>query len=285
MNSGAPPETTHGPASSKRAWILGGAFDTWWEIALALRQWGIEAKPVGPDADISALAEQAELEGGVFVVDLLEKPDRGIGIIKSCQSISLAVPIISVSADPSVELAQRLRDLGVFCLAVHPLDPAKMRNVLEDAFRHIEHMRAAALSGKRKILIIDDDPDYRKSVQALLENEGYEVICATTGAEGLEMAVSHEPDLIILDVMMENLWAGYEVNQTLKFRSGYESVRKAPIVMVSSIEAHPAERFARSEDASKVCPDVYLTKPLDVARFLTTVRSLLAMTPSVKVRS
>jgi CheY-like chemotaxis protein len=264
----------------RRAWIVGGALDRWWEIMLALQQWGIEVKPLGSDADLTALAVQAGGDGGVIVVDLLDNIDRGIAAITACLSPSVPVPIIAVLAAPAAELAQRLRNLGVFRLALHPLDPAKMRDVLEEAFRHAEQMRARGEGGK-KILVIDDDPDYSSSVQTLLQSEGFAVCCAATGSKGLDMAVSEKPDLIVLDVMMENMWAGYEVNQTLKFRSGYESVRRIPVIMVSSVQEDPAERFARSEDPSKVCPDVYMTKPLDIAKFLETVRSLLSA-PSTK---
>ncbi|MGD0949016.1 MAG: response regulator [Candidatus Binatia bacterium] len=247
---------------------------------LALQQWGIEAKPLGSDADLTALAAQAGGDGGVIVVDLLDNIDRGIAAITACLSPSLPVTIIAVLAAPSAEVAQRLRNLGVFRLALHPLDPTKMRDVLEEAFRHAEQMRARGEGGK-KILVIDDDPDYSSSVQTLLQSEGFAVCSAATGSKGLDMAVSEKPDLIVLDVMMENMWAGYEVNQTLKFRSGYESVRRIPVIMVSSVQEDPAERFARSEDPSKVCPDVYMTKPLNIAKFLETVRSLLSA-PSTK---
>jgi CheY-like chemotaxis protein len=265
--------------AARRAWIVGGALDQWWEIMLALRQWGIEAKPLGSDADLTELAVQAGRDGGVIVVDLLDNIDRGIAAITSYLSSS-SVPIIAVLAAPSAELAQRLRNLGVFRLALHPLDPGKMRDVLEEAFRHAGQMRARGEAGK-KVLIIDDDPDYCSSVQALLQSEGFAVCCAATGSKGLDMAVSEKPDLIVLDVMMENMWAGYEVNQTLKFRSGFESVRRIPVIMVSSVQEAPAERFARSEDPSKVSPDVYMTKPLNIPKFLETVRSLLSA-PSTK---
>jgi len=258
----------------KRAWVVGGTLDSWWELALALRQWGIEVKPVGADTDLSALLAQADNERGVVVVDLLDNFERGLGIISKCRSSSSPVPVIAVVADPSLEIAQRLRDLGVFCLAVHPLNAEKMRSVLEEAFRHADNTRAAGTSGK-KILIIDDDPDYRSSLEAFLQSEGFAVCCAATGSKGLEMAMSEKPDLIVLDIMMENMWAGYEVNQALKFQGGYESVRRIPIVMVSSIQEHPAERFARSAEASMVCPEVYLTKPLDMKKFLETVGSLM----------
>ena len=261
------------PAPVKRVWVVGGAFDSWWELALTLRQSGIEVKPVGADVDLTALSAQAGRERGAIVVDLLESVERGIGTITCVCSTSSMVPVIAVVADPSLELSQRLRDLGVFCLAVHPLDAGKMREVLEQAFLHIEKMRAGA--SRKKILIVDDDPDYRESLQAFLQAEGFAVCCAATGSQGLATARAEKPDLIVLDIMMENMWAGYEVNQALKFQSGYETVRRVPIVMVSSIQTHPAERFARSEDPSMVCPEVYMTKPLDVKKFLETVRSLL----------
>jgi CheY-like chemotaxis protein len=265
----------------KYAWILGGTLESWWEITHAFSQWGIEAKPLGFDTDLQALAAQAEREGGVIVIDLMNDVERGLGIMNSIQLNSPSVPVIAAVADPSMDLTQRLRDLGAFCLAVHPLNPVKTRDVLEDAFRHVQQHAAAQFS-RKKVLIIDDDKDYCRSVKMLLESEGYEVCCAMTGAEGLAKAISSKPDLIILDVMMENAWAGYEVNQTLKFRSGYESVQKVPIVMVSSIEQAPAERFLRSTDSFMISPDVYLTKPLEVKGFVETVRSLLKTSPSVR---
>jgi CheY-like chemotaxis protein len=271
-----------GPAQHKRAWIIGGTFDPWWTIALDLHQYGIEAKLLSFNSDLREIVTQAEVDGGVIVIDMTKDLDRGVAIMRACHGHSAAVPLIPIVADPSLDIAQRLRDLRAFCLVVHPIDSARVRSVLEDAFRHVQRVRLAPRSRKKKILVIDDDEDYCWSVQALLEGEGYEVACAMSGSQGLEMAISVKPDLIVLDVMMETMWAGYEVSQTLKFRSGYESVSRVPIVMVSSIEEHPAERFARSVDPTKVGPDVYLTKPLDVQRFLEILRFLLHAAPTVQ---
>jgi CheY-like chemotaxis protein len=274
-----------GIARKKCAWIIGGTLDPWWAISLDLHQCGIETRLLGFNADLREVVKQADAEGGVVVIDMLKDVDRGLAIMASCHSHSSSVPLIPIVADPSIDLAQRLRDLKVFCLAVHPLDSVRIRVVLEDAFRHVESTRPAAQRRKKKILVIDDDRDYCRSVQALLQGEGYEVCCAMSGSEGLEIAISTKPDLIVLDVMMENMWAGYEVSQTLKFRSGYESVRRVPIVMVSSIEEHPAERFARSTDPSMVGPDVYLTKPLDVKGFVEIIRSLLKADSSAQAQA
>ena len=58
---------------------------------------------------------------------------------------------------------------------------------------------------KRTILVIDDDIDLVEIIRMTLENEGYEIIDAQSGSRGLELAETHNPDLILLDVMMDEL--------------------------------------------------------------------------------
>lgn len=131
------------------------------------------------------------------------------------------------------------------------------------------------MSGEPRILIIDDDDDYRASTRALLEGEGYEVIEAASGPEGLAAARAHRPALIILDVVMESLGEGYSVNQALKFSREYQDLRDIPVVMVSSVEADPGKLFDWIADTRVITPDAYVTKPLDIPRFLERVRSML----------
>lgn len=132
-----------------------------------------------------------------------------------------------------------------------------------------------------RILIIDDDEDYRASVRSLLEIEGYEVITATTGREGLALARERRPDLIILDIMMESTTEGYVVNQALKFCEEYEGCADTPIVMCSSIPSSPEELFPRAEEVGMIRPDAYLAKPLDIPVLLATIRRLLPHTANV----
>jgi len=123
----------------------------------------------------------------------------------------------------------------------------------------------------RTVLVIDDDADYRASVKSLLEGEGYVVDEAATGKAGLRKLKEHRPDLIVLDVMMESIVEGYAVNQAIKFQPEFEAYADIPIVMVSSIDESPDERFGRSEEMEMVRPNRYLTKPLDIPRFLEVV--------------
>jgi CheY-like chemotaxis protein len=119
-----------------------------------------------------------------------------------------------------------------------------------------------------RVLLIDDDRDFRVSVRSLLEARGYEVLEAGSGHEGLRQVLEHKPDVILLDVMMETSVEGYGVTHALKYRDEYAEHRHVPIFVVSSIEESPDERFAMSAEVEMIRPDGYFTKPLDIARFL-----------------
>jgi CheY-like chemotaxis protein len=127
-----------------------------------------------------------------------------------------------------------------------------------------------------RVLIIDDDADFRASLTEVLEGEGYSVLVAASAREGLVKIASEPPDLIVLDVIMEYVSAGYEVNQAVKFRDEYLSERDIPILMVSSIQIDPATLYSRAAEVMMVTPDAYMTKPLDIPVFLNRVRCLLA---------
>jgi len=119
-----------------------------------------------------------------------------------------------------------------------------------------------------KILVIDDDQDFRTAVRSLLESHGYEVLEAASGREGLQMVVRHNPDAILLDIMMESTVEGYGVTYALKYQDEYADFRQLPVFMVSSIEESPDERFPMSAEVEMIRPDLYLTKPLDIPAFL-----------------
>ncbi len=125
------------------------------------------------------------------------------------------------------------------------------------------------MSTTAKVLIIDDDSDFLTSVQALLEGEGYEVLAAKSGRQGIDLINSADPDLVVCDVMMETPTEGYAVSGAVKFNQ--MAGNGVPFIMVSSIEQNPDELFPRSEELGAIRPDAYLTKPLDIPVFLETV--------------
>ena len=136
-------------------------------------------------------------------------------------------------------------------------------------------MGKAVPDEKAVILIIDDDDDYRTSTRALLEGEGYDVVEACSGQEGLAVTRKCQPDLIILDVIMESLDTGYSVNQAIKFVPEYRDLGPIPILMVSSVELDPPSLFGWIGDTKWITPDAYMAKPVDIPAFLACIQRLL----------
>ena len=105
----------------------------------------------------------------------------------------------------------------------------------------------------KRVLVVDDEPNIVDILRFNLEREGYEVITAEDGVQGLEMARSSDPDLILLDVMMPEM-DGFEVCRELRRED-----KLTPIIMLT----------AREEEADRVMglelgADDYVSKPFSV---------------------
>jgi len=83
---------------------------------------------------------------------------------------------------------------------------------------------------KRKILIVDDEPDFVKMVRMRLEASGYDVISSLDGSEGVAMAEREKPDAILLDIMMPKK-DGYTVFRELKAKP---ATKKIPVIVITA---------------------------------------------------
>ncbi len=268
---------------TRRTVLLADLTPDWIAMVRALEFDGMEIdvlSPGTPPADDIACATRSE---AVVVVDLTPDPSRAVALVAACRRAAGVGPVIAVAANPSQELTRSVRLAGVFYLALQPVTPDEMRCILQNAFESLRRRRphASSCRERRRILIVDDDEDFVASTTALLEAYGYAVSSASTGRAGLEKARTEHPDLIVLDVMMENEAAGYEVNEAVKYAPGFESLRHIPVLMVSSIQEAPSERFAMAGEAMMITPNAYLTKPLDIPRFLREVGTLLGELPEL----
>lgn len=123
------------------------------------------------------------------------------------------------------------------------------------------------MAASKKILLVEDEPEFRKALRLRLESNGYEVIEAEDGAMGLDMARNQNPHLIILDVMLPKM-DGYKVARLLKFDEKHKNI---PIVMMTA-RSQQTDR----ETGMSVGSDAYITKPYQPQEMLDTVAKLLA---------
>ncbi len=127
-----------------------------------------------------------------------------------------------------------------------------------------------------KILVVDDDPDTVEVIRMTLESAGYEVVSASSGRQGLDRVVSENPDLIILDVMMDTTTEGFQFSLTLRSpdpNSPYAAYRHIPILMLTAIHTTTPLRFAPDVDYLPV--EEFVEKPISPERLLEKVARLL----------
>jgi DNA-binding response OmpR family regulator len=119
---------------------------------------------------------------------------------------------------------------------------------------------------KQRILVVDDEPDTVELIAFNLKNAGYDIITASDGAEALRKARSHEPELIILDLMLPEL-DGLEVCKLLRANA---ATAKIPVLMLTA-KAAEVDRVLGLELGAKD----YVTKPFSPRELLLRVRNLL----------
>jgi len=110
----------------------------------------------------------------------------------------------------------------------------------------------------KKVLLVDDDTDFLEMHTAVLEHRGYKVIAARSSKECLEKLDEAKPDLVILDVMMEQFDSGFKASEKIK-----QKYKDLPVMLLTSIGAQTNLDFSSSEDVLKVSgADVLLDKPV-----------------------
>jgi len=127
-----------------------------------------------------------------------------------------------------------------------------------------------------KILIIDDDPDLVEVMRLTLESSGYQVFSAASGAKGLSKVKEINPDLIILDVMMDYTTEGFQVSLKLRNpdpESEYAPFSKTPILMLTALHSTTSLRFKPEQDYLPV--DDFVEKPLEPGALVQKVEKLL----------
>ena len=129
------------------------------------------------------------------------------------------------------------------------------------------------MNEKKRILVVDDEPDFASLVQANLEKEGFEVEVAYDGVEGLEKVKANPPDAIVLDVMMPEM-DGYAMCAKLKEDEKYEDI---PIVLLTAVASHMSTTRYSHADGMQTEADDYLAKPASAEDITKSVKRLLGL--------
>lgn len=145
-----------------------------------------------------------------------------------------------------------------------PRGPAGLLELLPSDFRPPLSEGPLRL-GRLKVLIVDDDELSRQVVQQLLETEAYEVLAAENGQDALALAAGHQPDVVLLDVMLPDL-SGLDVCRSLRLD---KTLRQLHILLLTSLSSRDARLAGLNAGA-----DDFLNKPVDLLELRARLRTI-----------
>jgi len=127
------------------------------------------------------------------------------------------------------------------------------------------------MTEKKRILVVDDEPDFASIVQTNLEKEGFAVEVAYDGVEGLDKVRANPPDAIVLDVMMPEK-DGYAVCKELKADKKYADI---PIVLLTAVASRVTSTRYSHYDGMTMEADDYIPKPASAEQITESLKRLL----------
>jgi len=123
---------------------------------------------------------------------------------------------------------------------------------------------------KKKVLLIDDDKDFLMATKFILENGGYEVFLAEDGKTGIEMVKEVQPDLAIVDMMMETWGEGFNVVSKVRTSEGGKDI---PLIILSAVDLQgPYQSYEPSDEFPRV--NMVLHKPIKADELLLYIERL-----------
>ena len=123
-----------------------------------------------------------------------------------------------------------------------------------------------------KVVVIDDNTDFLFTIETFLQKNGFEVHTADDGQKGIDLIHKERPDLILLDIMMETLFSGFEVCKAVRSDDEFKHM---PIIGVSAIGEELDIDYSQWSDYEYFRPDAFLDKPIDKQRLLQLIPEVI----------
>ncbi len=128
------------------------------------------------------------------------------------------------------------------------------------------------MTQKKRILIVDDDPDFSTAIQKILSSANYDVDVAGNVKDGLQAIDDKMPDLILLDVMMEKYDDGFNMCYDLKHDDRYRSI---PVIIITAVTEVTGLKFNPETDGEYLDAEDYVQKPISAEALLDKVKRLI----------
>ena len=207
---------------------------------------------------------------GCVIVDVELADGSGLEVIHRLRQVHHRLPVIVTAKENTRELEALVRQHPILFYYIKDFGTEELLTAVQEA------LGVGGGPTMKKVLVIDDDADFRAALKDILVSGGYEVHEADGRAQGAERFDQVQPDLVILDIMMETTTSGfhwlYEARAT-------EKGKHVPVLSVSSIAEKTGMKFVPGEDTQEgdfFPADDFMEKPVKPDELLKRVKALLS---------
>ena len=215
-------------------------------------------------------------EGGfdclVMDIDLPEM--KGYEAVPILKSLDPRLRIILTTKKNAKRREALAREQDIFYYFIKSFGKDELKLAIKNVFSL--YKEKGSMNKSPKILVVDDDPDFRAAVTPILKSALYDVVMASNPKEAKEMIFKEKPDLVLLDIMMDSLFDGFSLCNTIKTSAEFKDHKNTPIIFVSAVKEIAGSRFQfKGDEEGMAGPDDYIDKPVKPDDLLARIAKFL----------
>jgi CheY-like chemotaxis protein len=215
-------------------------------------------------------------EGGfdclIMDIDLPEM--KGYEAVPILKNLDPRLRIILTTKQNDKRREAKARAQEIFYYFIKSFGKDELRLAVKNVFN--PYKERYDMNKSAKILVVDDDPDFRAAVTPILKSALYEVVTAPNPKEAKEKILTERPNLILLDIMMDSLFDGFSLCNTVKTSAEFKDFRDTPIIFVSAVKEIAGSRFQfKGDQEGMEGPDDYIDKPVKPDDLLARIEKFL----------
>jgi CheY-like chemotaxis protein len=198
---------------------------------------------------------------------------KGWDAVRILRAVAPRLEVVVTAAANSPEVERQVRETNIAYYHIKSFDSGELVQAVEELCGCPSRAGGNAMhTAGAKVLIVDDDPDMHEALKGILEVSGFQVLSAFSKAEGMEKVRADKPDVIILDVMMETLTAGFHFARELRQDP---QLKHIPILSVSAVSEKTGFKFSPLVDQDFFPVDDFVEKPVRAKDLISRLNALI----------